>query len=404
MGAEEPLRAAPAPSSWGMLLYRPLRGTASSDHLDMVRGAAAIAVLLGHLRTLFLVDFSEVARPSNPLVKLVYFVSGFGHFAVMVFFVLSGFLVGGSVLRGRMHQEFNWSGYAINRLTRLWIVLIPALVLGAIWDHAGIRMFGTAGIYGRIPGSIGRVFAVQPRLSSSIMLGNALFLQGISTITFGSNGPLWSLSYEFWYYVLFPLIILAYPLKKVSGSTVLYATASLIVICFIGQTISLYFLIWLLGAAINLAPERSGARGKLWVLMATGAVVVAVAVLKFTPRDNEYPDFFVGVASAALIFALLRIQGSSRSGFYSRTVRRLAGFSYTLYLVHVPALEFMSAWLVPGRRWQPDAVHIAILAGLGLCALGYAFALARLTEDRTDEVRSTAIAILGSRLGLRPST
>jgi hypothetical protein len=120
--------------------------------------------------------------------------------------------------------------------------------------------------------------------------------------------------------VLFPLIVLAYPLKKVGRSTVLYATASLIVICFIGQTISLYFLIWLLGAAINLAPERSGAHGKLWVLMATGEIVVAVAVLKFTPRDNEYPDFFVGVASAALIFALLRIQGGSRSGFYSRTV------------------------------------------------------------------------------------
>lgn len=228
MRAKEPLFSAAESMPSGMLLYRPLRGTASSDHLDFVRGIAAIAVLLSHLRRLFLVDFSEIAQNSNRLVKLVYFASGFGHFAVMAFFVLSGFLVGGSVLRGRLDNEFNWGLYAINRLTRLWIVLIPALLLGAIWDHAGIRIFGTAGIYGSLPGDSNRsLVAVPPRLASGVMLGNALFLQGISTVTFGSNGPLWSLSYEFWYYVLFPLLVLAYPVKKVSGSTVLYASAAL---------------------------------------------------------------------------------------------------------------------------------------------------------------------------------
>ena len=53
-------RAEPHPGN--MLAYRSLRGSASSDHLDLVRGAAALLVMLGHLRNLFFVDFSEVAR------------------------------------------------------------------------------------------------------------------------------------------------------------------------------------------------------------------------------------------------------------------------------------------------------------------------------------------------------
>jgi hypothetical protein len=38
---------------------------------------------------------------------------------------------------------------------------------------------------------------------------NAFFLQTIAGPTFGSNGPLWSLAYEWWYYVLFPLVLAA---------------------------------------------------------------------------------------------------------------------------------------------------------------------------------------------------
>ena len=389
MKTKERLLPEAEPLPGKILAYRSLHGSASSDHLDMVRGAAALAVMLTHLRFLFFVDLAD-AHNSNPLVKLVYFVSGFGHYAVMAFFVLSGFLVGGSVLRGRMDGEFNWGLYATNRLTRLWIVLIPALLLGAIWDHLGLHLFGTSGVYGRLPG----VTSLAPRLSASVMLGNMFFLQGITTVTYGSNGPLWSLSYEFWYYVLFPLMVLAYPVGKVGRSTVLYSLAALMVIFFVGETISLYFLIWLLGAAMNLAPERPGSPGRLWVLIAIGAVVIAVAVLKFKPGDMEYTDCFFGIASAIVIFFLLRVPSRSRSGLYSRAARKLAGFSYTLYLVHGSALAFVSAWLIPGKRWQPDAAHVAIVAGLGICTLAYAFVIARFTEDQTGAVRSRVTAAL----------
>lgn len=131
--------------------------------------------------------------------------------------------------------------------------------------------------------------------------------------------------------------------------------------------------------------------------MTTGAVVLIVAVLKFKPGSTEYADFFVGIASTVLILVLLRSHAPSKAGLYSRIARGLAGFSYTLYVVHLPALVFVSAWIVPHRRWQPDAVHVAMVAAIGICALAYAFAIARLTEYRTDAIRARVIGAIGGR-------
>jgi peptidoglycan/LPS O-acetylase OafA/YrhL len=384
------------PRPRNMLAYKSLRGTAASDHLDFVRGTAALAVLCGHLRSHFIVSYSDIVGKPNPLVKFLFLVTGFPHYAVMMFFVLSGFLVGGTVLRGRMDGKFSWSPYAVNRLTRLWVVLIPALLLGAFWDHLGIHLFGTSGIYGGLPKTNAAMVPIPPRLSAGAMLGNAFFLQGILAPTFGSNGPLWSLSYEFWYYVLFPLIVLAFPLGRAGWSNVLYAIASFIVLFFIGQSISIYFLIWLLGAAINFAPERSGRSGELWIAAIFGALMLVLALFKSQLDPIEHSDFVVGVASAVLIYVLLQSNAPSTSGIYSRTARTLAGFSYTLYLVHAPALNFIGAWLAPGASWQPDAIHIAAVASLGICMLAYAFGIAQLTEYRTSAIRSRVTAALGS--------
>jgi len=390
--ATDPLQ----PISRSMLAYRSLRGTASSDHLDLVRGLAALAVMLGHLRNLFFVDLPEIRGHSSPLLMIIYFVTGFGHEAVMIFFVLSGFLVGGTVLRGRMDQKWSWSFYASNRLTRLWVVLIPALLLGAIWDQSGIVVFGTHGIYGGLAQDNVVRFAVLPRLSGSVMLGNALFLQGIVTPTFGTNGPLWSLSFEFWYYVLFPLIVLAFPLgRKVGWSTILYATGAIAVVFFTGEQTSLYFLIWLLGGAINLVPISSGQLARLYIGIATVALLSVLAVFKFRPGFAGYPhDFVVGVASVALIYALLRSPARSTVGLYPRTARRLASLSYTLYVVHLPVLAFLSAWLAR-QRWQPDAIHIVAGGVFAICILAYAFVIAHFTEYRTSAVRARVSAAIG---------
>jgi peptidoglycan/LPS O-acetylase OafA/YrhL len=68
-----------------------------SSFLNFSRWSAALLVLVNHARHLILVDLEEV-KQQTLFVKALYFVTGLGHEAVVIFFVISGFLVGGVTL------------------------------------------------------------------------------------------------------------------------------------------------------------------------------------------------------------------------------------------------------------------------------------------------------------------
>jgi hypothetical protein len=66
-----------------------------SDHLDLIRGLAAIAVLFYHVRYRFFFDYHDITTPSY-FSFVFYTLSSFGHDAVMIFFVLSGYFISAS--------------------------------------------------------------------------------------------------------------------------------------------------------------------------------------------------------------------------------------------------------------------------------------------------------------------
>ena len=80
--------------------------------LDLIRGVSALLVMSGHLRAALFKDFAELGNNASSLEKGFYFITGLGHQAVMVFFVLSGFFVGGSVLKSKNNFNFKnfWGG------------------------------------------------------------------------------------------------------------------------------------------------------------------------------------------------------------------------------------------------------------------------------------------------------
>jgi len=65
--------------------------------LNIVRWVAALLVVLQHIRFLWFAEYANEQNKSS-LIKIFYFFTGFGSEAVIVFFVLSGFLVGGGSL------------------------------------------------------------------------------------------------------------------------------------------------------------------------------------------------------------------------------------------------------------------------------------------------------------------
>lgn len=363
----------------------------ASAHLDLIRGFAAWAVMWGHLRALFFIEFQHIEH-SSPLLKVLYFSTGFGHQAVMVFFVLSGFFISSAVMSRRISGNWSWRDYAIDRSARLYVVLIPALLLGWLWDRAGSSIFAATGIYSQPLEGFGAAIA-KNRLTPGIFIGNLLFLQTIVCPTFGSNGPLWSLANEFWYYLLFP-VGLAAAMAWTANSrrrAVLLVILAVFLMIFLGLEIVVGFLIWLAGAVLVLAYSKYRFSGKRWLIPYVVASSLALSVCLRAARTGNSAvlgsDLAVGIAFSLFLFGVLQTEIGTGTRFYPRVAHAMAGFSYSLYVLHFPLLLLLRAWLVPPQKWQPDVMHLLYGAIVGALTIGVAWFLSIFTENKTRAAR-----------------
>lgn len=377
--------------------------TSASVHLDAIRGLAALLVFFGHLRALFFVPYPGVLRP-DALVTALYIVDGFGHASVIVFFVLSGYLISSSVFRSLETERWSWGWYAQNRLTRLYVVLIPALLLCAFWDRLGMGLFGLDGAYGGsrhysniLPGNI------PPLSSVGIWLGNLFFLQTILVPTFGSDVPLWSLSCEFWYYLLFPLCLFILSGRLPVRVRLVYALAAVAAASFIGKGILLSFPIWLMGTALCLLPAVRPATRRWLCPLATLLLLGALLVHRSHQMTSALGcDYLVATTFTLFLYGVLGNR-SCLPALYERAARFLSGISYTLYLVHMPFLFFVTASVIgPKTLWQPTAPHLGLGLAVAVATLAYVYLVWRLTEANTDQVRRYIAAKLSRPLRSAP--
>jgi peptidoglycan/LPS O-acetylase OafA/YrhL len=362
----------------------------TSAHLDLIRGGAALAVMLGHVRGLFFLDYPELVNPSI-LSRVLYAITGFGHQAVVVFFVLSGYFIGTSVCESMKARRWSWRIYLINRLTRLQLVLLPALILGCIWDQIGMRIPQAASFY---YGGLYKYYlpSVAFRSTATVFFGNLFFLQSVISPVFGSNGPLWSLSYEFWYYILFPALMIAAATWIGVRSRLLYFGLAVVLFWFIGTQISLYFLIWLMGTLIGRLRRLDWPGSSCGMALASAIAglpfVVVLAWIRSHPQFSErMGDFAVSVSFSLWIYVLIQISRENVSPAYAKATKNLAGFSYTLYLVHFPALLLLRGALDPAGNWEPNLRHLAYGAAIALLILLYSYLVAECTEARMATVR-----------------
>jgi peptidoglycan/LPS O-acetylase OafA/YrhL len=371
---------------------------AATVHLDAVRGAAALAVVAYHIRYKFFLDYSEV-HSSDLLTHGFYAATSFGHDAVMVFFVLSGYLITGTVLKDVRTDRWSWGRYLLNRLTRLYVVLIPGLLLTVGWDLLGLHLFPAHPAYTGMPQAWTHdFFDVRETLTPAIFFANATFRHAISGISaLGSNSPLWSLTYEFAYYMVFPAALLATVPRIAIVPRVVFAAMAILLAYHFGPRILLYFPIWLLGLAVKVLPPLPRVRDGLMQMRNVGAAVLVVGLTAFRHTSMferlagkvvlEAGDFLVGLAFAFALAVLLADTRPARPGFYLRMARGSAHISYTLYVVHMPLLIFLRAWLNDGPQWSPAAGTWLAAAGVFAAAVGYAAVLWYCFEARTASIR-----------------
>lgn len=326
---------------------------------------AAMEVFLSHSRTLFFKGYHD----GNPTIikTIFYLLTGFSHQSVIVFFVLSGFLISRTVYSSANAGKFTTKNYLIDRFVRLWIVLIPALLITFIFDKWGSHLFGATAAYkGTIP-FIGDPDQLQ-HLGLRDFLGNVFFLQNFLVKPFGTNTALWSLCNEFWYYILFPLVYFAAVTRGILVKIIMAAIA-IGIMTFLGRDITLYFLIWLMGFGLVLLQEkfRNPSKGLIRVILLVAMVLTSVLLYhtRDLGGDPFTTDCMLGLLTSAIVFCALNFRFPD--GILKRTISFISEFSYSLYVIHLPLAIFLSSWLFrEPKTWNSKffAVYLAVIAGI----------------------------------------
>jgi len=359
--------------------------------LDLLRGIAALIVLMGHLRSVLFQDYEKIQNP-NAIAKAFYFITGFGHQAVILFFVLSGFFIIKSIHDAHAKNNWSWKQYLLNRLSRLWMVLIPGLILGAFWDQLGLYLNPHFDIY---TGAIEHLvyFNPQGHLGLGVFLGNLFFLQTIFFPTYGTNGALWSLSNEFWYYIIFPCLYIAYQVRTaISRKIIFFFIGMLLLSAF--QYFSLdvathprdYFFIWMFGG-LSLFLSRQPLnlfKTPITSVILAGMLIGMLIGIRIQLLPLIFNDWGLGVITLLLVCGLSQIEMTPL--WLQKISSFLSNISYTLYIVHLPFVVFISSQMA-SQRLDFSTTNLIIYLGIFFVAILYAYSVYYLFERNTNRVK-----------------
>jgi peptidoglycan/LPS O-acetylase OafA/YrhL len=365
------------------------------EHLDMIRGLAALLVCAGHARGMVVADRAAQSG-TNLLQDAFYLLTSLGHQSVVLFFALSGFLVGGRAFQQIWHKQWRAKSYALKRVTRLWTVLLPALILTLMWDVIGAIYGGSAGYIGNYFTilSSGPAPGVPADHSLATLIINIAFLQTVAGPAFGTNGPLWSLANEFWYYVIAPIALIGIsPGRSIVLRIVSLSIAILWAVIFPREMVILGS-IWIAGALAFLLNDRaSRLAGKSLALawVATLGWCGAGFLLSLT-SPGLIADLTLGFGCAAILPLVVRLP--SLGGLYGKLSHGLSEISYTLYVSHYPMIFALSAILFLPFQFNPDAMGLFATAALILASLAQATILWWCFERNTDRIRMKVEAML----------
>ena len=197
---------------------------------EFLRGIAAFYVFFHH--TLFQFNIIE----KNSLLGRFF---SFGQEAVMLFFLLSGYVIALSLIK----KDYSFSEYFKHRFLRIYPILLFVMIVSIILKFLNNDL----------------------NIDFYSFIINLLMLQDIGSLKPGTfaepflgNSPLWSLSYEWWFYMIFFVHFIFY--KKIfTNISFLYSLGfifsilGLVSYFFFYNQISLiimYYYIWLSGAII----------------------------------------------------------------------------------------------------------------------------------------------------------
>lgn len=356
----------------------------TSIFLDSVRGLSSIIVLFSHIIQIYVFPYFGT---STPLDDITYFLASY---AVMAFFIISGFVITTSILVNLQKNEgrFVLRKFLIARLTRI----IPPLIFALIVTFLVYMIITNFNLHGKvsylIPGDLS-VIREKASFSLKSAFGNLLFLQNIVP-NFSApvlNGALWSLSYEFWFYIL-AMFITNWLVNKrvVFGGFAMVA----IVVCltyFKSFLFFSFFLTWCGGAVWAFFYHfRKDYIKKIKLLVLPVIVGIALILMELSgigifALNIPYRNLYFGLIQTCVCLALVIMVMDTTEYLRTKEYKYLgfnkaARYSYTLYVIHFPLLMLSFSFLHPILHPLPMIVSllVGILVGLLIIQISRFFA------------------------------
>ena len=322
--------------------------------LDGIRGLAALYVMIGHARWLLWEGFTN-GYNKHPEAYTVfekvyaYFISSFkfGYNVVLLFFVLSGFVIHYSATKAISSTNFNWNFYFIKRIKRIYPPFLFSLLLTFILDYLGSTILNLS-FYKT--GSLYSSFNINELNTSMLTLaGNIFFLMKSYVPIFGSNESTWSLTYEWWFYIIYPVFYLIFK-NRIYLSTLIIFVISLLTfftkLPYIQLINDVFYLlpVWWIGVILSeqyIKNKHSNFTYFLWLF----PLLLYLASINYT-KFNYLTNILWGLAFAGLISFLSKKKLNNIFIVCLSKLKWLGDFSYTLYIVHLPILFLFHALLL----------------------------------------------------------
>lgn len=338
--------------------------------LDPIRAVAAILVLLVHARGTFFNIYTDLEPSSqNCFTAILYFICNQGKLAVICFYILSGFLVGGNTIKKYRNNRISALSFFLDRLFRIGFPLFSAILFISLTN-----------------------LFIDRHLDIITSLGNLVGLNGV--LVNHLSGVFWTLPYEIWFYA----IILAFLMLALNQKPLLGATIGIISLTIFTYSDPMWFFIIMTGIiAFYLSTKKIK---NITLVCVWGVFALSFAVSQLSRGSHvealtllsglNLRDMSFLVLSGSLAVIISQIVNNPPHSQITKVIHRIgnffAKFSFSLFLIHFQVLDIY-AYFFEKQNTVNGYTLLLFFALLIFCVLvSYLFYF--LVERNTKKVQS----------------
>lgn len=252
-----------------------------------------------------------------------------------MFFVLSGFVIAYTATQ----KNKGGMQYLQARFSRLYSVVIPALLI------TGIIQFTVHHLNVDLYSHFTRGLSFPRYLMSSLFVNEIWFLSAAPPI----NGPLWSLSYEFWYYMIFGLFLYRRKGWK-------WLIPGFIGCLIAGPKILIMMPIWLAGYLAYRMPRPNISKRASWILF-TLFITLSLLIIIYVPpfpfeigganiltfASQFLTDWMTGIFVVLAIWIIPPFESQNKPSTLMKQLRNFADITFPIYVLHYPFMILYDA-------------------------------------------------------------